>query len=138
MRPIVVLAIAAGCGACSVTTDPDQVTFGGRTLPVQYGGGVSIDGRSLGEGTLIVHDFNEDGKDDFALYMDNRDGFRHTFSYLDIYIDDGRSISLAEPEQAKWKEGHWAWIDESVYPGLRHSRFLRFMSDRDDEHDGWF
>ena len=111
MSRSIVLVIAAACSACSVTTDPDQVTFNGQTYLVTYGGGVSIDGRSLGEGTLIVHDFNGDDRDDFALYMDTRDGFRDTFSYLDIYVDDGRSLSLAEPEQAKWKEGHWAWID---------------------------
>jgi hypothetical protein len=138
MRPSIVLTIAAACSACSVTTNPDQITFAGNTYLVTYAGGVSIDGRAFGEGTLLVHDFNGDDRDDFALYMDTRDGFRDTFSYLDIYVDDGRSLALAAAEQAKWKEGHWAWIDASQFPGLDDSRFRRFMREQDDKHDSWF
>jgi hypothetical protein len=132
MRALAMVALCAGCG---ITTNPDEVTFGGQTHLVSYAGEVEIAGRAIGTGTLLVHDFDGDGRDDLALYMDTRDGFRDTFSYLDIYIDDGRqSFEMAEPDHAKWKEGHWAWIDATKYPGLDDRRFRSFIREQDDAH----
>ena len=125
--------------SCSLETDPIRVTFGGRSLDVRYGDGVCLfeagrPVRCLGHGTLLAYDFTGDGVDDLAVYVDTRDGFRDTFSYLEIWNNNGRPLGVAPSVTAKWKEGHWDWIDPLVYPGLQSRRFKRFM--RGDQ-DPW-
>lgn len=61
----------------------------------------------------IVADFDGDGRDDHARLTDERDGFRRTFAYLDIWLADGR-----DAESAKFKEGRWIWIDHAKYRNL--------------------
>jgi hypothetical protein len=130
------LLVALAC--CSLETDPDRVTFGGIEYEVRWSNHCLIahdmNVRCLGEGTLIAFDFTGDDVDDLAVYTDNRDGFRRTFSYLEIWRNDGAHLTDATSETAKWKEGHWAWIDPDAYPGLRDSKFRRFMRARDDAH----
>ena len=69
-------------------------------------------------GTRNVHraieaDFNGDGRIDHAKLTDERDGFRNTFAYLDIWLagEDGY-------ETAKFKDNRWIWIDHAKYPRL--------------------
>lgn len=140
------LAIALLVVSCKagLETTPSKVSFGGRTYDVSYAGvrgPCFSDGnrvvRCFDEGTLIVHDFTGNGTPDLGMYVDERDGWQVTFSYLDIYANDGTPLATVEPEQAKWKEGHWAWIDPARYPGLRAAAFDAFMRDQDEAHD-WF
>jgi len=129
--------VLAGCG---LATNPGEVTFGGRTLaivyddqPCAYERGELA--RCLGAGTVIAYDFTGDGVDDLASYRDTRDGFRDTFAYLDIWCNDGTPLAVAPVTHAKWKDGHWDWIDERAFPGLAGPRFVRFMEAQDREHD---
>ena len=138
------IALALLLGGCAprLDTNPSEVSFDGRMYEVSYGdargpclSATALRARCFGRGTLIAHDFTGDGSPDLAIYFDERDGFRHTFSYLDIYANDGTPLDAAQPAQAKWKEGHWAWIDPAAYPGLRAEPFVRFMRGQDELHD---
>jgi hypothetical protein len=140
---LLAFALLAGCQPRLETTPP-TVSFAGRTYEVSYAAlhgpcfsaaGVVV--RCFDAGTLIVHDFTGDGTPDLGMYVDERDGWQVTFSYLDIYANGGTSLATVEPDHAKWKEGDWAWIDRTRYPGLYADRFRRFMCDQDESHD-WF
>jgi hypothetical protein len=72
--------------------------------------------------TLYIRDFSGDGIADIAYLEDRRDGFRHTFAYLEIYKNDGTPRWLAEPDTAKLKDGRWIWVDLAEYPALAHFR----------------
>ena len=61
----------------------------------------------------IDADFNDDGRIDHAELTDERDGFRHTFAYLDMWLAGHEGY-----ETAKFKEGRWIWIDHAKYPNL--------------------
>jgi hypothetical protein len=138
MRRLALLLVAVtGCG---LDTDPRQVSFGGRELHVEYGDSVCLYRhgdlvRCLGSGRLLAYDFTGDGVDDLALYQDTRDGFRHCFSYLEIWTNDGTPIEQAQSETAKWKDGDWVWIDPAKYPRLHSSVFESFMKAQDAAHD---
>jgi hypothetical protein len=69
-------------------------------------------------GTRNVHlaidaDFNDDGRVDHAKLSDDRDGFRHTFAYLEIWLAGHEGY-----ETAKFKDGRWIWIDHAKYSNL--------------------
>ncbi|NVB82315.1 MAG: hypothetical protein HOV81_28300 [Kofleriaceae bacterium] len=134
------IALALLFGGCvpGLEPNPPEVSFDVRTYEVSYrdargpcfvADDVTV--RCFGRGEVLAHDFTGDGLVDLAMYLDERDGFRHTFAYLDIYTNDGTPLERAKPVQAKWKEGHWAWIDPATYPGLRADRFVDFMRDHD-------
>lgn len=138
------LALALLLGGCvpGLESNPVEVSFDLRTYDVSYrdargpcfsASGLTV--RCFGRGALLAHDFTGDGLADLALYRDERDGFRHTFAYLDIYPNDGTPLARAHAVEAKWKDGHWVWIDPADYPGLRADRFVDFMRDQDARHD---
>jgi hypothetical protein len=62
---------------------------------------------------MIDADFDGDGRLDHARLTDERDGFRHTFAYLDIWL-----AGQADFETAKFKDGRWIWIDHAKYQNL--------------------
>lgn len=137
----IAIGLAVGCTP-GLEPNPPEVSFDLRTYDVSYrdprgpcfsAGDVTV--RCFGRGMLLAHDFTGDGLVDLAMYLDERDGFRHTFAYLDIYTNDGTPLADAVVEEAKWKEGHWAWIDPADWPGLRAPAFERFMREQDDAHD---
>jgi hypothetical protein len=69
-------------------------------------------------GTRDVHhdieaDFDGDGLLDHARLTDERDGFRHTFAYLDIWLAGEHGY-----ETAKFKDGQWIWVDHARYRNL--------------------
>jgi hypothetical protein len=125
------LVVAASCtfllgavASMSGETHPTSVEYGGTTYGVEYDDHVwlSREGervRDLGYGQqLLRYDFDGDGTLDLGVFSDERDGFRNTFAYLEIWSNDGRALAEATPVSAKWKEGHWVWIDVSRYPAL--------------------
>ena len=134
-------------------THPMSVEYGGMTYAVdyedtEYGGHVWLthDGermRDLGVGTMLLrYDFDGDGTLDLGVFTDERDGIRNTFAYLEIWANDGRTLAEAAPVSAKWKEGHWVWIDVSQYPALDGRTlwgwlFERYMREQDNLHDDW-
>lgn len=65
-----------------------------------------------GSGEYIV-DVTGDGVADRVVVTDERDGFRHTFAYADIYVSQ-----RGEAVTAKFKEGRWIWVDPAAFPGL--------------------
>jgi hypothetical protein len=112
---------------CAVEENPSRVSFGGQQYDVVYAhagscpisvqqGGREL--RCLGDGTLVSHDFDADGTKDLAIFTDDRDGFRRTFAYLDIFADRGAPLEQAAPVQGKWKDARWIWIEPRDYPGL--------------------
>jgi hypothetical protein len=151
------LALTAACGAFLIgalvsltgaATHPTTVEFGGTTYDVEYDDHVwlSLHGervRDLGHGQqLLRYDFDGDATLDLGVFSDERDGFRDTFAYLDIWSNDGRALADAAPVSAKWKEGHWAWIDVASYPALDGRTiggwlFESFMREQDRRND-WF
>jgi hypothetical protein len=136
--------IASSTGA----THPTRVEFGGTTYEVEYDDHIWLSRRGervrdLGYGQqLLQYDFDGDATLDLGVFSDERDGFRDTFAYLDIWSNDGRSLADAAPVNAKWKEGHWAWIDVSHYPALDGRTiwgwlFHSFMREQ-DRRNYWF
>lgn len=126
--------------------NPSEVSIGGSDYEVTdiehhiwlvEPGGVRA--RDLGYGTRLLRwDFTGDGVPDLGVFTDERDGFRRTFAYLTIYANDGTRLDKIEPVEAKWKEGHWAWIDLAQYPGLdprttHGALFTRYMQQQDAE-----
>lgn len=134
------IALALMLGGCALDANPTQISFDGRTYDVTYDeqgpcfATADLTVRCFGRGTLLALDFTGDGTDDLALFRDERDGFRHTFAYLDIYVNDGTPLDAVVVVSAKWKEGHWTWIDPARYPGLHSKKFERFMHDQDAVH----
>lgn len=134
--------------ACS--DEPAPVDFGGATYEVSYSAEhvwlVESDHvvHDLGVGQqLIRYDFDGDGTLDLGVFLDERDGFRETFAYLEVWKNDGTSIAQAKPVSAKWKDGRWVWIDLAEFPGLDPTRwegywFGTFMRARDEEKASWF
>ena len=61
-----------------------------------------------------LRDVTGDGIVDRIVVTDERDGFRTTFAYADIYISDGDG----PPITAKLKDGRWIWVDAAQFPGL--------------------
>jgi hypothetical protein len=61
----------------------------------------------------IAADFDGDGRIDRAELTDERDGFRHTFAYLEIQL-----AGTSTRETAKYKDGRWIWVDHARYPRL--------------------
>jgi hypothetical protein len=130
-------------------THPTSVEYGGETFDVEYDAHVWLarDGervRDLGYGQqLLRYDFDGDGAPDLGVFSDERDGFRSTFAYLEIWSDDGRTLADAVPVSAKWKDGHWVWIDVESYPALDGRTlwgwlFESFMREQDRAHSSWF
>lgn len=73
---------------------------------------VACSGPSNGSGEYVL-DVTGDGIDDRVVVTDERDGFRRTFAYADIYVN-----GAAEPVTAKLKDGRWIWVDAAKFPGL--------------------
>jgi hypothetical protein len=126
-------------------TNPTSVELGGTTYGVEYADHIWLthDGervRDLGVGQMLLrYDFDGDGSVDLGVFDDQRAGFRNTFAYLEIWSNDGRALADAMPVSAKWKEGHWAWIDVSQYPALDGRTlwgylFENFMRQQDAAH----
>lgn len=65
-----------------------------------------------GSGEYIL-DVTGDGVLDRVVVTDERDGFRRTFAYADIYVSR-RGIAVT----AKLKDGRWIWVDPAQFPGL--------------------
>lgn len=99
---------------------PTTVEFAGHSYDVEYADHVYLTAEGqrvidLGYGQeLLQLDFDNDGRLDLGVLADDRDGFRNTFAYLEMTLDDGQRTR----ESAKWKDGHWVWVDLARYPTL--------------------
>lgn len=69
-------------------------------------------GSSNASGEYIL-DVTGDGIADRVVVTDDRDGFRRTFAYAEIYVSQG-DVAVT----AKLKEGRWIWVDPAAFPGL--------------------
>ena len=145
---LALVTLWAGCDG--LETNPSSVRFANQEYRVELAWDAAIcnehqvatlsalgDGRQLPEGHLVVFDADRDGTDDVAVYSKHH-GFRDHFGYMTIFLNHGIPLSKAEPIVAKWKEGHWAWIDVAELPALgeAHSPVMRWV--RDQDRESWF